>query len=79
MTLLPQEFTGSEIVSTPVDPEGLSSWTAFDFVGLLQLGMTASFDFVGGEMADVVEHTSQLSETDQEALAAFFTRDTGSD
>ena len=79
MIMLSQEFAGSEIVSTSVDPEGLSSWTAFDFVGLLQLGMTASFDFVGGEMADVVEHTSQLSETDQEALAVFFTRDTSAD
>ena len=72
MMILPQEFAGSEIVSKPINPEGLSSWTAFDFVGLLQLGMTASFDFVGGEMAEVIEHTSMLSEEDQEAYAAFF-------
>ncbi len=72
MMILSQEFAGSEIVSKSINPEGLSSWTAFDFVGLLQLGMTASFDFVGGEMADVIEHTSMLSEEDQEAYAAFF-------
>ena len=72
MMILSQEFAGSEIVSKPINPEGLSSWTAFDFVGLLQLGMTASFDFVGGEMAEVIEHTSMLSEEDQEAYAAFF-------
>jgi len=72
MMILPQESAGSEIVSKPINPEGLSSWTALDFVGLLQLGMTASFDFVGGEMAEVIEHTSMLSEEDQEAYAAFF-------
>lgn len=72
MMILPEEFAGSDIVTAVINPEGLSSWTRFDFVGLLQLGMTASFDFVGGEMADVVEHTSQLSEEDQEAYAAFF-------
>ncbi|MDG2176849.1 MAG: cytochrome c [Gammaproteobacteria bacterium] len=75
MMSLAQEFSGSEISTAQINPEGLSSWTAFDFVGLLQLGMTASFDFVGGEMADVVEHTSQLSEADQEAYAAFFKRE----
>lgn len=72
MMIQAEEFSGSEIVSTPINPEGLSDWTAFDFVGFLQLGMTASFDFVGGEMADVIEHTSKLSEEDQEAYAAFF-------
>lgn len=72
MMIMPEEFAGSDIVTAVINPEGLSSWTRFDFVGLLQLGMTASFDFVGGEMADVVEHTSQLSEEDQEAYAAFF-------
>ncbi len=74
MMVMAEEFAGSDIVTAAIDPEGLSSWTAYDFVGLLQLGMTASFDFVGGEMADVVEHTSKLSEEDQEAYAAFFTR-----
>ena len=77
MMILAEEFSGSELVSNAINPEGLSSWTAFDFVGLLQLGMTANFDFVGGEMADVVEHTSKMSEEDQEAYAAFFIR--GSD
>lgn len=70
-----REFEGSEIVTAAINPEGLSSWTIEDFVGLLQLGMTASFDFVGGEMAEVIKHTSQLTQEDQEAYAAFFTRD----
>jgi len=75
VTLKSQEFGGSIIVTTPINPEGLSSWTEFDFVGFLQLGMTASFDFVGTEMMQVIEHTSKLSEEDQEAYAAFFVRD----
>jgi mono/diheme cytochrome c family protein len=69
-----QEFKGSELVRVDTSPAGLASWTDGDFLGLLQLGMTASFDFVGGEMAKVVEHTSQLSEEDQQAYAAFFVR-----
>lgn len=70
-----REFEGSEIISAAINPAGLSSWTEEDFVGLLQLGMTASFDFVSGEMAEVIKHTSQLTLEDQEAYAAFFTRD----
>lgn len=76
MMILPEEFAGAENIAPQIDPEGLSSWTKDDFMGLLQLGMTASFDFVGGEMMDVVDHTSMLSEEDQEAYAAFFLRDT---
>jgi mono/diheme cytochrome c family protein len=72
MMVMAEEFTGAEGFAPPVDPEALSSWTRFDFVGLLQLGMTASFDFVGGEMGDVIEHTKNLTEEDQNAYAAFF-------
>ncbi len=74
MMILPDEFAGSDIVSAAINEEALSSWTAYDFVGLLELGMTASFDFVGGEMADVIEHTSKLSQEDKDAYSAFFTR-----
>jgi mono/diheme cytochrome c family protein len=69
-----QEFTGSKIVGVDLTPKGLASWTAGDFVGLLEIGMTASSDFVGGEMAKVVEHTSLLTPEDREAYAAFFLR-----
>jgi mono/diheme cytochrome c family protein len=74
MMRLTREFTGSELVDVDISPAGLASWTEDDFLGLLQLGMTASLDFVGGEMGDVVEHTSKLSEEDQRAYAAFFLR-----
>jgi mono/diheme cytochrome c family protein len=69
-----QEFKGSDIVKADISPAGLASWTTDDFLGLLQLGTTASFDYVGGEMAKVVEHTSKLNEEDQKAYAAFFLR-----
>ncbi|MEO6079555.1 MAG: cytochrome c [Steroidobacteraceae bacterium] len=69
-----QEFKGSEIVHANISPEGLSSWTQDDFMGLLELGVTASGDFIGGEMAKVVEHTSKLSMEDRAAYAAFFVR-----
>ena len=76
MMNLNREFAGSEIVGADLTPEGLSNWTMEDFVGFLQLGMTANFDFVGGEMEEVInDNTSHLTQEDQEAMAAFFTRD----
>ncbi|HWL61543.1 MAG TPA: cytochrome c [Steroidobacteraceae bacterium] len=66
-----QEFKGSDI-APDISRQALSEWTEDDFLGLLQLGMTASFDYVGGEMSDVIKHTSQLTEEDQKAYAAFF-------
>jgi mono/diheme cytochrome c family protein len=69
-----QEFAGVTDLSPPIDAEGLAGWGNEDFIGLLQLGMTASFDFVGGEMEDVVSHTSKLTEEDHAAYAAFFLR-----
>lgn len=68
------EFAGSELVSAPITPEDFAGWSESDFIGFLELGMTASFDFVGGEMADVIEHTKLLTTEDKKALAAFFLR-----
>jgi mono/diheme cytochrome c family protein len=78
MMQLGSEFAGVEVTdfeAPEITPDALSSWSEDDFVGLLQLGMTANFDFVGGEMAAVIEHTKLLTEEDQLAYAAFFTRD----
>jgi mono/diheme cytochrome c family protein len=69
-----KEFDGSNIVTAKISPAGLAGWSADDFTYFLQIGMTAKGDFVGGEMADVIEHTSHLNEADQEAYAAFFLR-----
>jgi mono/diheme cytochrome c family protein len=74
MLQMSQEFAGVEGLAPAIDTAG---WSTDEFVGFLQLGMTASFDFVGGEMADVIEHTMLLSEDDQLAYAAFFTRGEG--
>ncbi|HWK54741.1 MAG TPA: cytochrome c [Hyphomicrobiales bacterium] len=68
------EFKGSDIVSANISPEGLRAWAKEDFVYFLESGMTASFDFVSGEMADVIEHTKNLNQEDREAYAAFFKR-----
>ena len=76
MMQLAYEYAGSDIVEASISPEGLAGWVTEDFVGLLQLGMKADFDFVAGEMTAVVEHTSELSLEEQEAYAAFFIRDT---
>jgi mono/diheme cytochrome c family protein len=77
MMQLSQEFAGAEGIAPDISrgADGLGSWTEEDFMGLLQLGMTASFDFVGGEMAEVIEHTSKLTPEDQDAYTAFFLRD----
>jgi mono/diheme cytochrome c family protein len=69
-----QEFKGTKDVAPDISSKGLASWTDNDFMGLLEIGVTASGDYVGGEMAKVVEHTSKLSKEDREAYAAFFLR-----
>jgi len=48
------------------------SWTADDVVFYLSDGMSPDGDFVGGEMAHVVDHsTSKLSDADRKAIAAY--------
>lgn len=48
-----------------------SPWSQSDIVSLLSEGMTPDGDFVGGEMAEVVRNTSQLSKDDLAAIAAY--------
>ncbi len=74
MMMLAEELKGSAIVKADVSPAGLSDWTPDSLMGLLEIGMTASSDFVGGEMAKVVEHTSKLSQEDRQAYTAFLLR-----
>lgn len=68
---MPNEFAGSVIVTADITPEGLAGWAQGDMEYFLESGMTASFDFVGGEMMEVIDHTSQLTPEDRSALAAF--------
>ena len=72
-----QEYFGVKGIAPDINPRRISDWTADDFVAFLQTGVTASNEYVGGEMADVIEHTALLTEEDQRAYAAFFTRGHG--
>ena len=50
---------------------GLKGWTRSDVSGLLDNGLTPEGDSVGGEMAKVVRSTSQLPESDRDAIAEY--------
>ncbi len=75
--LLSQEFAGAtlgESHADAIDSESLQGWGRDDFAFFLLLGMKPDGEFVGGEMESVIEHnTSQLTDEDRSALAAFFT------
>ena len=70
------EFAGQEgVASFSLTSDGLGAYSYEDFVYFLEDGFTANFEQVGGEMLDVIEHTSNLTQEDREALAAFFFRE----
>lgn len=73
-----REFAGAtlgEEVVEAIDAEALAEWTTQNFDLFLLIGMKPDSEFVGGDMNDVIEHnTSQISDEDRDALAAFFTR-----
>ena len=49
----------------------LKEWTEANIVETLESGMTADADRVGGNMVEVVRNTSQLTEADRRAIAAY--------
>lgn len=54
------------------DPEtGIGGWSEGEIAELLASGFTPEFDSVGGDMAAVVQNTSQLTADDRNAIAAF--------
>ncbi|WP_416320442.1 c-type cytochrome [Yoonia sp.] len=53
-----------------ISPAGLT-WSAQDIAEYLNSGFTPTFDSAGGTMADVIRHTSQLSDADRMAIAAY--------
>jgi mono/diheme cytochrome c family protein len=58
-----------------IDATALEGWSARSFALFLLIGMKPDGEFVGGDMNEVIEHnTSQLTEDDRYALAAYFTR-----
>nr|WP_234992209.1 cytochrome c [Roseisalinus antarcticus] len=50
---------------------GALNWSEADIVAYLDSGFTPEFDVAGGEMADVVLNTAQLSDEDRAAIAAY--------
>lgn len=73
------EFDGADFATGHVEAingAALEQWSEEDFAFFLLLGLKPDGDYVGGEMEPVIEHnTSQLSDLDRRALAAFFKRD----
>ncbi len=49
----------------------LKNWTVADIADTLDTGMTPDADFVGGNMVEVVRNTSQLTQADRTAIAAY--------
>jgi len=72
------EFKGGELPDghvEAIDAEALSGWTEEDLSLFLLIGMKQDGEFVGGKMEPVIEHnTSQLTDEDRQAMAAFFKR-----
>ncbi|MCC6201448.1 MAG: cytochrome c [Gammaproteobacteria bacterium] len=55
-----------------IDAAALAGWSHEEIETLLRLGMKPDIDFVGGTMAEVIEHnTSQLTAADRAAMARF--------
>ncbi len=53
-----------------IHPDDLG-WSEFDISAYLQSGFTPDFDTVGGEMVDVVDNMSKLTDEDRSAIAAY--------
>ena len=71
---MPAATLGKEKVpNITSDPTaGIGKWSASDIGTVLQLGMTPNGDFVGSDMAKVVNNgTSKLPDTDLEAIVTF--------
>ena len=63
----PSEPTGRIPNITP----GALTWSAGEIAEYLKSGFTPEFDTAGGEMAEVVRNTAQLTDADRAAIAAY--------
>lgn len=64
-------LVGAVPAITP-DASGIGAWSVGELASFFAIGMTPDGDFVGGEMAKVVEGgTSRLSDDDRRALATY--------
>ncbi len=50
---------------------GALSWSEADIAEYLKSGFTPEFDTAGGEMVAVIKNTSQLTDADRAAIAAY--------
>jgi mono/diheme cytochrome c family protein len=51
--------------------DGLAGWKKDDMSSFLQSGMTPDADSVGGSMAEVIQNTSRLTDSDRSAMAEY--------
>ncbi len=57
---------------TPLEKDGIASWSDSDLEYFLEIGMYPDGDFVGGSMTEVVDHnTSKLTPADRQAIVAY--------
>lgn len=56
---------------TPDSATGIGDWSESDLAFFLQSGMLPDGDFAGGEMAEVISGTSELTAEDRTAIARF--------
>ncbi|MDP2356837.1 MAG: cytochrome c [Beijerinckiaceae bacterium] len=54
-----------------ITPRSLKDWTRGEWVQLLQMGLTAEGDSVGGSMGSVVRNIAELPKADAEAMADY--------
>ena len=54
-----------------ITPRSLKDWTRGEWVQLLQMGLTAEGDSVGGSMGSVVKNIAELPKADAEAMADY--------
>lgn len=68
----PHAPDGNEAPDITSDPkEGIGDWKIEDVVEVLKSGMTPEGDYVGQGMSEVVDGTSQLTDADRHAIAAY--------
>lgn len=56
---------------TPDLRPDILQWSEGDIIAYLKTGLTPEYDSAGGEMVDVIENTSKLTEDDLAAIAAY--------
>lgn len=63
---------GRRVANITPHEDGIGDWSAGDIAYYLESGFTPDFDFAGGAMTDVIEHsTSKLTAADRQAIAAY--------